>query len=60
LTAEGCLSVESQHGVENANEALILLNDEIQQRSNRVSTRTRQKSNISTKLVSRLKELNYK
>lgn len=40
MTAEGCLSVESQFGVENADEALISLDDEIQQRSNKISTRT--------------------
>jgi hypothetical protein len=31
LTAEGCLTVESQSGVENADEALKTLDDEIQQ-----------------------------
>jgi len=40
LTAEGCRSVESQNGVENDYKALKKLDDEIQQVSNTMSTRT--------------------
>lgn len=40
MTAEGCLSVESQLSVENAFKALKTLDDEIQQESSRMSTRT--------------------
>ncbi len=44
MTAEGCLTVENQLGVENAMKALKTLDDEIQQRSNK----DKLKSNIST------------
>ncbi|MFT8313947.1 MAG: hypothetical protein ABF633_06775 [Clostridium sp.] len=40
MMVEGCRSVESQHFVINAHEALITLDDEIQQRCNKMSTST--------------------
>jgi hypothetical protein len=47
LTAEGCRSVESQLGVENVNEVLILLDDEVQQRSNRMSQGQAEKQQVN-------------
>lgn len=38
MTAEGCRCVESQLRVENAIKALKILDDEIQRRSNMMST----------------------
>lgn len=38
MTAEGCLTVQSQFGIENAFKALKTLYDEIQQRGNKMST----------------------
>jgi len=40
MRLEGCLTVESQIDAEKAIKALILLDDEIQQRINRMTTRT--------------------
>jgi hypothetical protein len=38
LTAEGCLTVEKKLSVEKVMKALITLDDEIQQRSNKMMT----------------------
>nr|WP_279381704.1 hypothetical protein [Clostridium butyricum] len=40
--AEGCLSVENQLGVENTSKGLKTLDDEIQQKSNNMSTLVQQ------------------
>lgn len=40
MTAEGSLSIESQHNVENVYKALKTLGDEIQQRNNKDKLKT--------------------